>query len=108
MYMLRELTSFFVAAYCILYVYQVVLLAASPTSYAGYLDVLRNPLMIGLSIIVLGFTLFHAFTWFFLIGRVQPLRLGGKTTTPVQSLVINTVLLVIISLVIIQFFFMGR
>ncbi len=107
-YMIRELTSFFVAAYCVLYVYQVALLATSSSSYSAYLDLLQNPFMVGFSITILGFTLFHAFTWFFLIGKVQPLKFGGKTTTPVQSLVINTVLLGIISLVIIQLFFVGR
>src|SRR6266849_5059721 len=108
MYMLREITSFFVAAHSILYIYQVVLLANSPGSYTRYLDVLRNPLMIGFSIIILAFTLFHAFTWFFLIGRVQPLKFGSWTSTPVQSLIINTILLVVISGAIIGIFFMGK
>lgn len=108
MYMVRELTSFFVSVFCIFYIYQVVLLAASPGSYSQYLDVLRSPVMIGFSIVALGFTLFHAFTWFFLIGRVQPLKFGGWTSTPVQSLIINTGLLGVISLVVIGLFFMGR
>jgi fumarate reductase subunit C len=100
-YMVRELTSFFVSVFAILYVYQVALFATSPGAYSRYLDLLRNPLMIGFSIVILGFTLFHALTWFFLIGRVQPLKLGGWTSTPVHSLVINTVLMVVISLVVI-------
>ena len=108
MYMLREITSFFVAAYSILYIYQIVLLANSPGSYARYLDLLKNPLMIGFNIIILGFTLYHAVTWFMLIGRIQPIKLGSFTTTPVQALIINTVLLVVISGAIITIFFMGK
>ena len=108
MYMLRELTSFFVAVFCIFYIYQVVLLAASPGDYFRYLDLLKSPLMIGFSIVILGFTLFHALTWFFLIGRVMPLKLGGWSSTPVQALIINTVLLAVISLVVIGLFFLGR
>ena len=107
-YMLRELTSFFVAAYSILYIYQVVLLENSPGSYANFLNVLKNPLMIGFSIIILGFTLFHAATWFFLIGRVQPLKFGKWSSTPVQALIINMVLLVVISGAIVGIFFMGK
>src|SRR5215471_7203672 len=76
-YMLRELTSFFVAVYAILYIYQVALLATSAgpcypgigappcsvTPYDQYVaNVLKNPLMIGFSIIILGFTLYHAVT----------------------------------------------
>ena len=107
-YMMRELTSFFVAVYSILYIYQIVLLATSAGSYTRYLDILKNPFMIGFSIIILGFTLFHAATWFFLIGRVQPLKFGGWTSTPVQALIINTMLLVVISGAIIGIFFMGK
>ena len=107
-YMLRELTSFFVSAYAILYIYQVVLLAGSPGSYSQYLEVLKNPLMIGFSIVILAFTLFHAFSWFFLIGRVQPLKFGRWTSTPVQALVINSVLLVVVSAVIVGVFFVGK
>ncbi len=108
MYMLREITSFFVAAYSILYIYQIVLLANSPGSYTRYLDVLKNPLMIGFNIIILGFTLYHALTWFMLIGRIQPIKLGSFKTTPVQALIINTVLLVVISGAISTIFFMGK
>ena len=107
-YMVRELTSFFVAVYSILYIYQIVLLANSPSGYANYLNILKNPLMIGFSIIILGFTLFHAATWFFLIGRVQPLKFGKWTSTPVQALIINTVLLIVISGAIIGLLFMGK
>ncbi len=106
--MLRELTSFFVSVYAILYIYQVVLLASSPGSYSQYLGVLKSPLMIGFSIIILAFTLFHALSWFFLIGRVQPLKFGGWTSTPVQALIINSVLLVVVSAVIVGVFFVGK
>lgn len=105
-HMVRDLTSFFVAVFSILFIYQVVLLVAAPESYSQYLDLLKSPVMIGFSIIILGFTLFHAFTWFSLIGRVAPLKIGGWTSTPVQALIINTVLLAVISLVIIKLFFL--
>jgi fumarate reductase subunit C len=108
LYMIRELTSFFVAVFSILYIYQVALLAGSPGSYDQYLTVLRNPFMIGFSVIILAFTLYHSLTWFYLIGRVQPLKIGGKKTTPVQSLIVNTVLLAIISVIVISLFLAGR
>ena len=107
-YMLRELTSLFVAVYTILYIYQVALFANSPTGYAGYLNILKSPLMIGFNIIILGFTLYHALTWFKLIGRIQPLKFGKWTSTPMQALVINLGLLVVISGAIIGIFFMGK
>jgi len=106
--MVRELTSFFVAVFSVLYIYQVALLAENPGSYDQYLTLVRNPFMIGFSIIILGFTLYHSLTWFYLIGRVQPLKIGGKETTPGQSLIVNTVLLLIISIVVISLFLVGK
>ncbi len=106
--MVREITSFFVAVYSMLYIYQIALLANSPTGYANYLNILKNPLMIGFNIVILSFTLYHALTWFKLIGRIQPLKFGNWTSTPTQALVINLGLLIIISGAIIGIFFMGR
>ena len=106
--MLRELTSFFVAVFSLFYIYQVARLASNPGSYTQYLEIVRNPLMIGFSIIALAFTLYHSLTWFHLIGRVVPLKFGGRTTTPLQALIVNTVFLVIISVAIIMVFFAGR
>jgi fumarate reductase subunit C len=108
LYMIREVTSFFIAVFCILYIYQVALLAGNPGSYEQYLTVLRNPFMIGFSVIILGFTLYHSLTWFYLTGKVQPLKIGGKKTTPAQSLIVNTILMVIISIVIISLFLVGK
>ena len=107
-YMLRELTSLFVSIYAILYIWQIALLANTPGGYANYLSILKNPLMIGFSIVILGFTLYHAVTWFALIGRIQPLKFGKWTSTSKQALIINLGLLIIISGAIIGIFFMGR
>src|SRR6058998_3754143 len=106
--MLRELTSLFVAVFSLFYIYQVARLASNPGSYTQYLEIVRNPFMVGFSIIALAFTLYHSLTWFYLIGRVQPLKLGGRATTPLQALIVNTVLLVIISVAVLQLFFVGR
>ena len=106
--MMRELTSFFVAVFSLLYVYQLSLLASrNSVAYNSYLSFLKNPVMILFSIITLGFALYHSLTWFYLIGRVQPLKIGKRTTTPLQALVVNTALLAIISYFVIRLFLLG-
>ncbi len=102
LYMLRELTSFFVAVFSLLYIWQVVQFASNPGGYNSYLGLVRNPVMVLFSIIALGFTLYHSATWFYLIGQVYPLKIGETKTRPWQPLVVNLVLLVIISYAVIR------
>ena len=107
-YMMRELTSFFVTAFSLIYIYQIHRLASNPGSYSQYLNIVRNPAMILFSIIALGFTLFHSVTWFYLIGKIQPIKIGRKKTTPFLALGINAILLVVISFAVLQLFIIGR
>lgn len=107
LYMIRELTSFFVAAFSLLYIWQVAQLASNPAGYNSYLSLLRNPVMVLFSIIALGFALYHSVTWFYLTGKVQPLKIGKMKTTAWQALVANLVLLAIISYLVIRIFIGG-
>ncbi len=100
--MLRELTSFFVALFSLLYIWQVAQLASDTAGYNSYLSLVRNPGMVLFGIIALGFTLYHSVTWFYLTGQVQPLKIGKTKTTPWQALVVNLVLLIIISYAVIR------
>lgn len=95
LYMIREWTSFFVAVFSLLYVYGLSLWASG--SRGAFLDFLRNPGMIAFSFIALIFTVYHALTWFYLLGRVVPLKIGKRTAKPWQALVLNVVILLIIS-----------
>jgi fumarate reductase subunit C len=97
MYMVREWTSLFVALYSLLIIYGLSLWAMG--SAADFLNFLKNPAVIGFSIIALFFTMYHAVTWFYLLGAVAPVKIGRSTTKPWQALILNLVLLAIISYV---------
>ncbi|TMI38335.1 hypothetical protein E6H26_00930, partial [Candidatus Bathyarchaeota archaeon] len=43
------------------------------------------------------FTMYHAATWFYLLGAVVPVKIGRSRTKPWQALVLNIILLIIIS-----------
>ena len=94
-YMVREWTSLFVALYSLLIIYGLSLWWTG--SSADFLNFLKNPGMIGFSIIALVFTMYHAATWFYLLGAVAPVKIGRSHTKPWQALVLNLALLVIIS-----------
>jgi len=93
--MIREWTSFFVAVFSLIYTYELSLFASGAKDSA--LALMRNPGIIAFNIAALLFTLYHAFTWFYLIGKVQPIKVGRTTSKPWQALLVNIVLLLIIS-----------
>jgi fumarate reductase subunit C len=52
---------------------------------------------VGFSLVALVFTMYHAVTWFYLLGAISPIKIGRSKTKPWQALVLNLVLLVIVS-----------
>jgi len=99
-YMIREWTSFFVAAFSLIYIYELSLFESGAKDSA--LALMRNPGIIVFNVLALLFTLYHAFTWFYLIGKVQPIKMGKTTSKPWQALLVNIALLLIISYAVIQ------
>jgi fumarate reductase subunit C len=95
MYMVREWTSLFVALYSLIFIYALSLWAMG--SNADFLNFLKNPAVIGFGFIALIFTMYHAATWFYLLGAVAPVKIGRSRTKPWQALILNLVLLVIVS-----------
>lgn len=99
-YMIREWTSFFVAVFSLIYIYELSLFASGEKDSA--LSLMRNPGIIAFNIVALAFTFYHASTWFYLIGKVQPIKLGKTRSKPWQALLVNLVLLLVISYAVIQ------
>ena len=99
-YMIREWTSFFVAVFSLTYIYELSLFASGAKDTA--LALMRNPGVIAFNILALLFTLYHAFTWFYIIGKVQPVKIGKTTSKPWQALLLNIVILLIVSYAVIQ------
>jgi fumarate reductase subunit C len=93
--MVREWTSLFVALYSLIFIYGLSLWATG--SRADFLNLLENPAVVGFSLVALVFTMYHAATWFYLLGAISPIKIGRSRTKPWQALVLNLVLLVIVS-----------
>ena len=77
-FVLRELTSVFVAFFAVVSLWQLWALAQGPDAYGQFLARLRMPLFLGLDTVAFLFVLFHAITWFNLAPKALVLRLRGK------------------------------
>ena len=77
-FVLRELTSVFVAFFAVIYLWQFRALAEGPEAYERFLARLRTPLFLSLDTVAFLFVLFHAITWFNLTPKAMVVRLRGK------------------------------
>ena len=77
-FILRELSSVFVAWFVIMTLLQIDALRRGPADYMGFQEWLRNPVVIALNIISFFFVIFHAVTWFNLAPKAMAIRAGGR------------------------------
>ena len=77
-FILRELSSVFVAIFVVETLFQLSALKAGPQAYAEFQAMLASPLLIALNLLSLLFVLFHTITWFNLAPSAMLVRLGGK------------------------------
>ena len=77
-FVLRELTSVFVAFFALLYLWQLRALAQGPDAYAQFLARLKTPFFLTVDIVALVFVLFHTITWFNLTPTAMVVRMRGK------------------------------
>ena len=78
MFVLRELTSVFVAFFALVLLWELRALVQGPEAYAQFLARLRTPLFLALDVVAFLFVLFHAITWLNLTPKAMVVRLRGK------------------------------
>lgn len=77
-FILREISSVFVAWFVIELMLQINALTAGPEAWLEMQDFFTNPVVIVLNVISLFFVCFHAVTWFNLAPKAMAVRIGGK------------------------------
>jgi fumarate reductase subunit C len=77
-FVLREISSVFVAFFAGVTLLQVRALRAGPEAHARFAEWLRSPGVLALQVVVLAFVLLHAITWFHLAPKAMALRFSGK------------------------------
>ena len=78
-FMLRELSSVFVALFVVELLLLVRAVAHGSAAYEGFLTAMASPAMIVLNLIALAFVLLHAVTFANLTPRAMVVRLRGRT-----------------------------
>jgi len=76
-FVLRELSSVFVAFFAAVTLWQLLALGQGPQAYGQFVARLQSPLFLVLHAISFLFVLFHAVTWFNLAPKAMVVRLGG-------------------------------
>ena len=77
-FVLRELTSVFVAFFALLYLWQLRALAQGADAYAQFVARLKTPLFLTVDTVALVFVLFHTITWFSAAPAAVVARVRGK------------------------------
>jgi fumarate reductase subunit C len=77
-FVLREVSSVFVAFFVVTTLVQLYALSRGPGAYAGFQTWLKNPFIIALNVVSFFFVVFHCITWFSLSSRAMVVRIGGK------------------------------
>lgn len=78
LFVLRELSSVFVAWFVVYLLLLVGAVHRGSDSYQGFLEWSGRPWMLLLNIVTLAFVLLHATTWFNLAPKAMVLRVGGR------------------------------
>jgi fumarate reductase subunit C len=83
LYMLRELTAVFAALWVVIFLAQLPLLRSNPRAWQEFMT---SPGWMAFSFVSFVFILYHAWTWFSLMGTVLYFR-PGKTPIPGRTII---------------------
>jgi fumarate reductase subunit C len=76
LFMLRELSSVFIALFLIVYLWQIYQLTKGSEAYVAFIQKLASPGWLFFNLAALLFALYHSITWFQSSAVVLPVRLG--------------------------------
>ena len=83
MFMIRELTSVFVALYVLLFIYEIFLMTKGPVVHGAFQADLQSGPAVVFFVIALLFALYHSWTWLGLAAKIQVVKLGKTTLPPI-------------------------
>jgi len=77
-FVMRELSSIFVAWYVLFLLLLVRAIDRSEGAYADFLDWAASPVIVAVNVVAFAFIVLHAVTWFSLTPQALALRVGGR------------------------------
>jgi fumarate reductase subunit C len=77
-FILRELSSVFVAWFVIYLLVMAYMVSRGESSYRDFLDISRNPIVLTINVVAFFFITFHALTWFAVAPQAIVAHIGKK------------------------------
>jgi fumarate reductase subunit C len=105
LFMLRELSSVFIALFLVVYLCQIYQLSQGPDAYSAFTQKLSSPGWIFFHFVALLFALYHSITWFQSSAVVLPLRIGERTVSRPIVLALHVAAWLVVSLIVLVLFF---
>ena len=99
-FILRELSSVFVAYSAAILLLLARAVGRGPDAYVEFQQDLKHPLVILLNLISLFFVLFHAMSWFNLAPKAMPVRVQGKRVPDALVAASNYALWLVVSVIV--------
>jgi fumarate reductase subunit C len=106
-FVVRELTSVFVAYFAVLFLWQIRAVTHGPDAYAQFMARLKTPLFLTINIVAFLFVLYHTITWFNLTPTAMVVRVRGKRVPDTIVAGSNYVAWVIVSVIVAWIFTRG-
>ena len=78
LFVIRELTSIFVAVYCLFLLFFILKIGNENETYNLLIIFLKSPLILVLHLISFPFILYHTITWFNLTPKIMVLQIGEE------------------------------
>ena len=104
LFMLRELSSLFIALFLVVYLIEIYQLTKGPDAYIAFIQKISSPGWILFHVVVLLFALYHSFTWFQSSAVVLPIQLGERLVPRQTVTALHIVAWAIVSLVVLILF----
>jgi fumarate reductase subunit C len=82
LFVIREMSSVFVAWFIAFLLLLVKAVAGGAADYQRFLDWAANPFIIAVNVVALAFVVYHAITWFNLAPQAMVVRLRGNRLPP--------------------------
>jgi fumarate reductase subunit C len=96
-FVMRELSSIFIAWFVLFLLLLVAALGRGETAYQGFLDFAANPFVVVLNLVTFAFVVLHTITWFSLTPKAMDVRSGGRPVPAWAVIASQYVVLVVVS-----------
>jgi fumarate reductase subunit C len=104
LFMLRELSSVFIALFLVVYLCQIYQVSQGPDAYTAFAQKLSSPGWILFHFVALLFALYHSITWFQSSAVVLPLRIGERSVSRPVVLALHVAAWLIVSAIVLLLF----